>query len=276
MGQEFLGIFAIRSTSEVDFPWPAGDMLEILGHLTGLYLRLQSSVRNQTQTYQDFLHQLRNPIFQAHKRIEALASRDRDRDLEPIRGLLGKARRVVSNLRLFANLAAGKEISPDWEHAAVSQLVKPLIEACSDNQILWKGKRLRFYVDRDSFEIAATIQVDMDLFEQAVGNILDNAGKYGEKDTTILAKASLSSGTVRIAFRGTSIPFSTAESANFGKRGWRGNHATLRSAEGSGIGLWMVKHIMQAHSGGMEVEPTDQEGVSEFRLVFPLVHRSKS
>jgi signal transduction histidine kinase len=50
-------------------------------------------------------------------------------------------------------------------------------------------------------------------------------------------------------------------------RGYRGDEA--QGSEGSGIGLWIVKNIMLAHKGSLEIIPTTSQGVNDFRLVFP-------
>jgi signal transduction histidine kinase len=261
----------------VDYPRQANEVLELLGHLAGLYMQLQATILKQTQTYEDLLHQLRNPVFMAQKRSAKLKSVSQQLDsqsqeLDAVCGLLGKASRVVINLQLFADLAAGKDIDPDFQSLSPADLIRPLIELASDNRILWRRRKIGFFVETATFQFNAPLQVDMDLFEQAAGNILDNCGKYGTPDETTTIAATLVAGRdVRIAFRGKSIPISREDARSVGKRGWRGREARMRSAEGHGIGLWMAARIMKAHHGRLEVLPTDADGYNEIRLVFPVL-----
>jgi signal transduction histidine kinase len=192
------------------------------------------------------------------------------RALDAVSGLLGKARSVVINLQMFADLAAGKEIELRVKPLGPGDLVQPLIELAMDNRILWWDQRIGFSIETESFAFNAALHVDMDLFEQAAGNILDNCGKYGTPNSTATVTASLVGREVRITFRGKGIPISREDAGNVGKRGWRGREAQLRSAGGSGIGLWMAARIMKAHHGRLEVLPTDTEGYNELRLVFPV------
>jgi signal transduction histidine kinase len=174
-------------------------------------------------------------------------------------------------------LAAGKDIDPDFQSLSPADLIRPLIELASDNRILWRRRKIGFFVETATFQFDAPLQVDMDLFEQAAGNILDNCGKYGTPDETTTIAATLVAGCdVRIAFRGKSIAISPEDACSVGKRGWRGREARMRSAEGHGIGLWMAARIMKAHHGRLEVLPTDTDGYNEMRLVFPVVRPRES
>jgi signal transduction histidine kinase len=257
-------------------------MLELLGRLAGLHYQLQSAFKRQAQTYKVFVHQLRNPIFQAWRRAQKLRPQAEgsvavlaaDRYVDAVCGLLGKARRLVINLRLFANLEASLPVRTDQISLAPADLVRPLIELASDNRILWQHSKIAFHVDPESFNGAGNISVDMDLFEQVAGNVLDNFGKYGtpETTTTISAVIQRIGREVAISFKGRSIPVLTPEdAARAGTKGWRGVEARQLSTEGEGVGLWMTRQIMVAHNGRMDVIPTDENGYTEIRLVFPLL-----
>jgi signal transduction histidine kinase len=47
----------------------------------------------------------------------------------------------------------------------------------------------------------------------------------------------------------------------------------VTTGEGSGIGLWIVDHIMKAHEGELIVVPTTSDGITEVKLVFPSIER---
>jgi signal transduction histidine kinase len=269
-GGEFLGMFAARSGGDLEFPQAATEMLQLLSHLTGLYIKLQIAIQAQTQTYQDLQHQLRNPIFQAQKRARAIPDAADGRNLEAVRGLLGKARRVVINQNLFAGLATGGAVRPNLQKTTVRELIKPLIEAASDNEALWRSRRIAFTVERSSFELDATTMLDMNLFEQAVSNILDNAGKYTFKQSTVYMRAqTVSYRRLHVSFLSRSIPISREDANQIGTRGWRGKAAIETTAEGSGIGLWIVRNILLAHNGRLVVLPT-RDGWTEILMELPL------
>ena len=52
------------------------------------------------------------------------------------------------------------------------------------------------------------------------------------------------------------------------ERGWRGERAVWTTAEGSGIGLWIVRHVMDAHGGQLVIVPTTKDHQTEIKLIF--------
>jgi signal transduction histidine kinase len=267
---ECLGVLTVQCAGRVKLPLQTSAMLELVSQQIGLYLQLAVGVSQLTATYQDFQHQLRSPVFQAYKRMLQIKGVDGNYNLEAVKGLLGKAKRVVTNLRLYANLTAGKPIDSNLDLVIFSDLVKNLIEAASDNQVLWRHRRIAFTVAKETFDTRSIIAVDLDLFGQAVNNILDNAGKYSFENTEInIAGRPNMMGFVAISFRNKGEPMTEADTKLAPKRGWRGAAAEKCAGEGSGIGLWIVDHVMRAHRGRLEIIPTGAQKDTEIRLIFP-------
>jgi len=268
--QEVLGMLAVRGTQHQGFPRQTEAMVELLSHQLGLYLRLALSLKQQTETYRDFQHQLRSPVFQAYKRMLQVRAIEKDFNLEAVRGLLGKAGRVVTNLGLYASIAGGRKIELSLQRLSLPDLIKRLIEAATDNRILWRHRRISFRVDKESFGHPTALRVDMDILEEAVNNVLDNAGKYAFSGTVVRISARAQANRrVAICVRSRGIPLTAAEVTLAPRREWRGEIAKRCAGEGSGIGLWIVDHIMLAHRGELEIIPTDAEGCTEVRLGFP-------
>ena len=103
-------------------------------------------------------------------------------------------------------------------------------------------------------------------------NLLDNAGKYSFARTTVTAKGGVTRRNNETCFylavvnRGFEIP--PPERSKLIERGYRGTKAILSTGEGAGIGLWIVDKIMRAHGGWLEILPTNERGLNEFRLLF--------
>src|SRR5205814_6177281 len=131
--------------------------------------------------------------LQAYARLSRLIDQNLKGDkallapLWPIRGLTAKAKRVNDNMGLFSDLAHGKPISvtnyslPLGAPAGKLSLLKLLKEANSDAMLLidpTEGKSV--YVDEETFYKAGikSLEVDVGLLDQALGDILDNAVKY--------------------------------------------------------------------------------------------------
>lgn len=295
------GVLDVRSSGPEPFPEQAVRMAEILGNQLGLYLFVASAVgrlrvaelalrgkleeiqrerREQERAFENLTHQLKSPVLLAHRRaqelLESAPSGERVpmQELAMIRGLTGKARRVIGNMRMFVDLAKDHLPEPNLQPLQRAELLKLLGEAVRDFQELVEPKRrLEFRLDRESFSVlrGRNSQVDCDLLQQAIVNLLDNAAKYSYARTQVRVYGGLT-GTRRfhITVMSEGLPIRGNETRLCTDRGWRSEAALMTTGEGSGIGLWIVHNIMKAHSGDLVVMPTTAGDLTEVKLVFPI------
>ena len=113
------------------------------------------------------------------------------------------------------------------------------------------------------------ILADVELFQLALSQLLDNACKYSAPESTV--DVSLESDQrffwVDVANRGAAILAS--ERSQIFERFFRGTEG--RRLAGSGLGLYVARKIALAHGGSLELAPSQsmREGVA-FRLAFPI------
>jgi signal transduction histidine kinase len=292
-GDHVVGVMDIRTSQPSRFPKYAVSIAELLGQQLGLYQDLATAMRSlkqaeselksllvkQTATYEDLGHQLRSPVFQAEARIQSVfRSRILDDDLRQqlsaVRGLIGKTKRVSMNIRLFAQLADKKIVPMQPTLLNGDDLTRVLIEYASDHKRLQgPDRRVGFVVDPKGFGTLRTneVRVDYDLLGQAVNNVLDNAFKYSFPNTVVRVQGGVpSSGLFQIAVRNEGIRLRPAEVEKAKERGWRSEEAESTTGEGSGIGLWIVDQIMKALGGELRISPTNADGLTEVRMLFPI------
>ncbi len=134
-------------------------------------------------------------------------------------------------------------------------------------------RNIRIQFDADSFykHAPSALVADPELLLQSLGNLVDNAVKYSYPNTVIRVFAStLRRGGFFIAVTNKGIPIKPEEIHLVRQRNWRGEAARASSGEGNGLGLWIVDHIMRAHTGELQVLPTrPMDGITEVRLAFP-------
>ena len=298
------GVLDIRGTGDAPFPPHAHIMAELLGNQLGLYhfladiigklkstdaeLRakveqLRVTQRQERQTFGDLAHQFKNPMQLAHARAKEVLTQDLDpllrSTLEAIRSLCGKAMRATLRVDIFSALAHERPLELSYSPLDSFWLAKLLSDAMADQQVLVDpDRRIRFLLDRDSLGILRTlaVYVDEDLLEQAMTNLLDNAGKYSYPGTTVrVFGGRTGTGRFHITVANEGLAIKATDIGQGIVRGWRGDDAKLATGEGSGIGLWIVHNIMQAHGGSLVIAPTNAKSETEVRLVFPVVQPNR-
>jgi signal transduction histidine kinase len=286
-GSKVYGILAARSLAQQEFPLPAIVSAGLIGQQLGLYhflflmeQRLRENERLQSQTYEDFRHQIKTPLIQAYLRTQALSQAEvissheilRKR-FNAIRGLLRKADRVSNNIGLFVDLAKDGPICMRSARLSADDILRLLSEATTDTEATMGDRRkIGFRLRRGGFSVlnSFAVQADRELLEQAVMNLLDNAVKYSFDNTTVEIYGGLT-GSERfyIAVTNKGLRLTAADARNAPRRNWRSKDAQYTTGEGSGIGLWIVDNIMKSHGGDLLISPTNSDGIVEVRLIFP-------
>lgn len=137
-------------------------------------------------------------------------------------------------------------------------------------------KFYKYHLENKGFELISNIsgkelnvKVDSDAVAESLVNLLDNAMKYSkdEKVVTISTGTNGNHAYVEVTDKGIGIPDSVH--AKLFEKFFRVENSLTATTSGSGLGLSLVKHIMDAHDGKIIVKSKINEG-STFRLEFPL------
>jgi signal transduction histidine kinase len=107
---------------------------------------------------------------------------------------------------------------------------------------------------------------DREAVTQAVLNLLDNAAKYSGSSPVIDVDVGFANRAVVFEVKDSGIGVRSDERSKIFDAFYRG--AATPGTGGYGLGLFVVRQIMDAHKGTIEVE-SDPDGGSRFRLVFP-------
>jgi signal transduction histidine kinase len=129
---------------------------------------------------------------------------------------------------------------------------------------LAEGREVRSEIDAD----LPVIRGDADALSRAVWNLLENAAKYSARGTPIRIVATRRDGAIRIGVDDRGIGIAPPEQASIFQTFVRGQGATQARARGVGLGLALVKRIVEAHGGSVTVESEPGRG-STFTLVLP-------
>lgn len=170
--------------------------------------------------------------------------------------------RMIDSFLTFSRMERNKQVfdfqpvSPaDIVHAA-AQAVQPKM-----NQ---PGCRFSVLVNENLPQIHA----DKDAMTTVLVNLMDNAYKYSNPDKTIELKAYSENGKVCFAVKDNGIGISRRLQKKIFDRFFQADSRLSRSAEGCGLGLSIVKFIVNAHKGTIDVNSKLENG-SIFTVRIP-------
>ncbi|MGH3910992.1 MAG: sensor histidine kinase, partial [Pseudonocardiaceae bacterium] len=252
------------------------DQLGLYRHLQKAQQVLQASLRSQAETMEDLKHQLASPLRTATDRTDLVIRSGRfdtraEAQLKAVRGLCRKAGRVAMSAGVFAALSRDRQPTPKTELLGVDDLLRLLIAAADDAQVLSNPVLgIAFDVDRDSVRQLGRrlVHVDASFLQQCIGNVLDNAGKYGYPNTRVSIAGAVTDDHLAIEVTSTGLPLDPRDTARCLQRNWRGELARNTTGEGSGIGLWIVDHLIRSMKGKVQLRPAGD--ATTVRLVLPL------
>lgn len=114
------------------------------------------------------------------------------------------------------------------------------------------------------------VQVDVMRLRMALDNIIDNASKYAEPDTTVTLKLSTDDTTAYLSVTDHGVGIAAEDMPKLFQKFSRIDNPRSILVGGNGLGLYLVKRIIDAHGGGVTVESELGKGTT-FTLHFPLI-----
>ena len=225
-------------------------------------------VRLKTEFISTVAHELRTPVTSLNGLSELLRSgkvgdpAKRDRLLGLLAGECGRLTRFLRNVLDFGKIE-GDAKAYDFAETDFGPLVREVADLVRESQPDG-GTEVR--VDAPGSPVL--VRADADAVRQALLNLLDNALKYspGRKDIRVLLTGEPEGAAIAVEDRGMGIEPEDRE--RIFEPFFRSRRAVEHDPTGVGLGLRIVRHIMDAHGGRVEVESEPGQG-STFRLVFP-------
>lgn len=115
----------------------------------------------------------------------------------------------------------------------------------------------------------AEIAGDRDRVAQVVANLLSNALRYTEAGGRARLCVATEDGAAILEISDTGIGIDPEDLQHIFKRFWRADKSRSRATGGAGIGLAIVRELVIAHEGRIDVDSAPGRG-SRFRVTFPL------
>ena len=170
--------------------------------------------------------------------------------------------RLVNQILTFSRIERGALVY-NFEQGDLAPVVAGIVEDYRE-YLEHAGFRLERSLDAS----APAVRFDSAALSQAVANLLDNAVKYSGESRDIAVRLQARNGSVTFEVEDHGLGIPADEQEKIFDRFYRVANGSAKG--GYGLGLFLVRHVMEAHGGSAEVESEPGRG-SRFRLVFPVV-----
>jgi signal transduction histidine kinase len=219
-------------------------------------------------------HDLRSPLASVQGYLETVLMKDalltrgeRARFLEIIHANVLRLSTLVNELFELSRLEA-RQIQPQQEPFALSELVQDVIVKFQP-QALERHITLSSSFPHDLPFVAG----DIAMIERVLSNLIDNALRYTPRQGTVRVMLEPGDGTVTVRVADTGYGIPAEDLPHVFDRFYRVDKSRSRDSGGSGIGLAIVKRILEMHESDVVVESTSPSG-TVFAFALPAEQTS--
>ena len=171
---------------------------------------------------------------------------------------------LINNILDFSRIESGRRVYT-YESADLEEIVTGTLETFA---VRLRNKGFSIELESPDAPLPDMV-VDPAAVDRAVANLIDNAVKYSGEGKGIQVCLDRRDDEVTIAVADDGIGIPREEQERIFERFHRVSTGLVHDVRGTGLGLSLVRHIMMAHGGRVEVESEPGKG-SVFTLVFPL------
>ena len=252
--------------TRVEVPRHADRETATLAHtLNALLDRVEAHVDALRTFTSNAAHELQTPLTVLRGHVEIALRRDRPAEayretLELLDDRLGSFVRTLRALLTLTRLDRGASF--DTERVDLRALVAEEIESFRN-----RAEKQGLALTLDTTRSACPVDAQPDLLRDAVRNLVDNALKY-TSEGGITVSVSADDDAVHLTCRDTGLGIPEDELELVGSRFFRGAGAADAGGDGSGLGLSIVRRIVERHGGRLQVTSEQGEGTA-FRITLP-------
>ena len=222
---------------------------------------------NRNEFMGNVAHELRTPIFAIQLSLETLldgAINDEEVNEDFLSRALNQTKRLkelVDDLISISKFETGVKMS--MRYFPISKAIEETVSELSD---LAQSKDVGLtFSNGHSEEI--TVFGDEQRLKQVLVNLVDNAIKYTPKSGMIDVKLDIREKDVSVIVQDNGIGIPKKDLPRIFERFYRVDKARSRDIGGSGLGLSIVKHILEAHSSQIRVDSEVDKG-TKFEFVL--------
>lgn len=229
---------------------------------------IEQSYELERRLTTDVAHELRTPLMAIQSTVEAMVDGvfpANEEHLAVVNSEVQRLSRLVDSLLKLSRLE-NRSNAMKAELVDVGELISAIVMT-HQAYVEDSGLSLEYHADPDTY-----VMGDPDMIRQATANLISNAVRYTPEGGHITVSVKRGDAMASIAVQDTGIGLSPDEAKMVFQRFWRADAGRNRASGGLGIGLSVVKEIVDRHEGWVEVDGRKNEGAC-FTIYIPLYDR---
>jgi signal transduction histidine kinase len=237
--------------------------------------REMALMRQQANFLSAVTHELKSPLASIRLFIETLELRDpppekRARFLANMRGDVDRLEGLVNNILAVARLDSGRFVV----HVDRGDLVRDVADV-----VVALGKdpsQRRLTVELALPDQPLYARYDLGVLKTVLRNLLDNAAKYGGADKPVRVAVAQQGTAATIEVRDQGIGLAAEEREKIFGKFYRVGDEMVRQAEGSGLGLYLVRELVRHVGGTVTAESPGAGKGTTFRVTLPMANEASA
>jgi len=247
--------------------------------LEGAHKKIEENLQEVSRLKDEFVfvatHELKAPVSVIQGYLGEIMDNSKlkeyvekqDPELQEMLDGLDSAKNRLMNLTRdlldVARMEAGKfRIEP--QETDINKLLGSVAESLSSSE---SAKRKNIKINFEMLGDIPKIVIDPNRLTEITTNLITNAVKYNKQDGSVDVSASLEGDKLRIMVADTGIGLTEEEKSHLFEKFWRAGDAKME--EGTGLGLFIVKHMLEQMGGDITVESEKGKGTT-FSFVLPV------
>lgn len=234
--------------------------------LTYRSLKKEMEVGNQQKNFLlSITHELKTPIASLKLYLQTLLKRDLDQSKQ--KDILEKSVKDADRLNgLVENILLATKIDDNGFPLIVEEFnLSNLMETISLEMLASSGKEVdvEFFIQPD-----VVFKGDQDAFNSILQNLISNALKYAPENTSMCVTLVQKGGETALSISDEGPGVSSAETEKIFGKFYRSGNEETRNQKGTGLGLYIVRKLVEQHNGMIQVKPNKPKGsifVASFR-----------
>lgn len=217
-------------------------------------------------------HELRTPLTSIRGFSETMLSSwdklDDENKKKFLKIIVEQSNRLINLVENMLSVTKLQETKEDLIYKEFS--IKPIIETtCSIIKNQYPDKSFEIQIDEKTPHILA----DKDKFQQIMTNLIENASKYGDENSAIIVKSSYTEENVSISVINQGIEIEKDDYDKIFTKFSRVDNPLTRKVQGSGLGLYITKNLVEKMGGKISVNSENHRTVFEVALPSANIER---